>query len=245
MQRTRSRSIPVLGVALLAAICMAEERPYQELPYTPSLDVSAMNRSVDPCEDLYAYACGGWQQHNPIPADQSSWSVYGKLYVDNQRFLWGILEDAARSDPKRTPIQQKIGDYFAACMDEAAIEQAGIAPLAAGPRAHRAPENQTGSRAAGGGTARACHQRQHAVRKRCRAGRTRCLDDDRGEFMPVALAFRIETTTSRTMRSPSRPGSATSRTSRGSSSCWARRRQLPKSKPRSCCASRHSSRKPR
>ena len=108
---------------------MAEERPYQELPYTPSLDVSAMNRAVDPCEDLYAYACGGWQQHHPIPADQSSWSVYGKLYVDNQRFLWGILEDAARPDPKRTPSQQKVGDYFAACMDEATIERAGITPL--------------------------------------------------------------------------------------------------------------------
>jgi endothelin-converting enzyme/putative endopeptidase len=118
-----------LGVALLAAISAAEERPYQELPYTPSLDVSAMDRAVDPCEDLYAYACGGWQQHNPIPADQSSWAVYGKLYVDNQRFLWGILEDAARPDPKRTPTQQKIGDHFAACMDESAIERAGITPL--------------------------------------------------------------------------------------------------------------------
>jgi putative endopeptidase len=116
---------------LFAMPTYAEDRPYSELPYTPSLDVTAMDRSVDPCDDLYTYACGGWQRQNPIPSDQSAWSVYGKLYVDNQRFLWGILEEAARPDPKRTSTQQKIGDFFAACIDESAIERAGLAPLRA------------------------------------------------------------------------------------------------------------------
>ena len=105
--------------------------PYQSLPYTPSLDVGSMDRSVDACEDLYTYSCGGWQKRNPIPADQSSWTVYGKLHADNQHYLWGILEDAAKTDPQRTPTQQKIGDYFAACMDVGAVEKAGSAPLAA------------------------------------------------------------------------------------------------------------------
>jgi endothelin-converting enzyme/putative endopeptidase len=57
-----------------------------------SLDVRSMDRSADPCEDLYTFACGGWQKNNPIPADQSSWSVYGKLYEDNQHYLWGVHE---------------------------------------------------------------------------------------------------------------------------------------------------------
>lgn len=131
------RLIPSLSLALLVnATCVlaaedgaAPQQPYENLPYTPSLDVSAMDRSVDPCEDLYTYSCGGWQKRNPIPADQSSWNVYRKVQVDNQQYLWGILLDAARPKPGRSPQRQKIGDYFAACMNEDAIEARGLAPL--------------------------------------------------------------------------------------------------------------------
>ena len=107
----------------------AQDRPLTELPYTPSLDTAAMDRTVDPCEDLYTYACGGWQKANPIPADQAGWSVYGKVQQENQRFLWGILQDAAKPSTQRSATQQKIGDYFAACMDEGAIEARGLSPL--------------------------------------------------------------------------------------------------------------------
>jgi endothelin-converting enzyme/putative endopeptidase len=88
-----------------------------------------MNRSVDPCVDFYRYACGNWNAMNPIPADQARWNVYAKLGTDNLKFLWGMLEEAAKPAPGRPPLQQKIGDYFAACMDETAIEKAGRAPL--------------------------------------------------------------------------------------------------------------------
>jgi putative endopeptidase len=104
-------------------------RPLTTLPYTPSLDVAAMDRAADPCSNFYQYSCGGWIAQNPIPPDQPAWSVYAKLALDNERFLWGILEDAARPRPDRTPAQQKIGDLFGACMDEAAIERRGQAPL--------------------------------------------------------------------------------------------------------------------
>ena len=105
------------------------DAPTMTLPYTPGLDISAMDRSADPCEDFYQYTCGGWMANNPIPADQSSWSVYGKLYQDNQRFLWGILQSLSKADEKRTPDQQKIGDYFSACMDVQTIDALGIRPL--------------------------------------------------------------------------------------------------------------------
>src|SRR5512145_785943 len=118
-----------LAVAVLGPSLRAAETPYTTLPYTPSLDVAAMDRSADPCEDLYQFACGGWQKANPIPPDQASWSVYSKLHVDNQRYLWGILEDAAKNDPGRSATAQKIGDFFAACMDEGAVDAAGIGPL--------------------------------------------------------------------------------------------------------------------
>jgi putative endopeptidase len=105
------------------------ERPATEFPYTPGLDVQAMDRSADPCVDFYQYACGGWMKNNPIPADQARWSVYGKLAQDNRRYLWGILEDLAKRQDGRSVSQQKIGDYFGACMDERAIEARGAAPL--------------------------------------------------------------------------------------------------------------------
>jgi putative endopeptidase len=107
----------------------AVKRPLTELPYTPGLDLASMDRSADPCVDFYQYACGGWIAKNPIPADQSGWSVYAKLADENQQFLWGLLDTAAHADPTRTPAEQKIGDYFASCMDERAIDAAGSTPL--------------------------------------------------------------------------------------------------------------------
>ncbi|MGA2000903.1 MAG: M13 family metallopeptidase [Terriglobales bacterium] len=97
--------------------------------YTPGLDVTAMDQSVDPCVDFYAYACGGWQKKNPIPADQSSWSLTAKLQEENRQVLRLILEKAAAPDPHRGPIQQKIGDFYASCMDEKAVDAAGAGAL--------------------------------------------------------------------------------------------------------------------
>jgi len=104
--------------------------PLASLPYTPVLDPSAMDTSASPCEDFYRYTCGGWQKNNPIPSDQASWDVYAKMAQDNKRVLWGILDRLATETAGRTPDQQKIGDAFAACTDEGAIEARGAKPLA-------------------------------------------------------------------------------------------------------------------
>ncbi|MGA7460512.1 MAG: M13 family metallopeptidase, partial [Candidatus Korobacteraceae bacterium] len=98
------------------------------LPYTPSLDVKSMDRSVDPCADFYTYSCGGWLKNNPIPPDQTSWSVYGKLFEDNLAYLRAILEQAAAAKD-RDAVTQKIGDYYAACMNEDAVDKRGAKPL--------------------------------------------------------------------------------------------------------------------
>ena len=121
------------AIFFIAAAAIAQQstavKPLQAMPYAPSLDVASLDKSVDPCTDFYKYACGGWMKNNPIPADQPRWDVYSKLANDNLQFLWGILEQDAKG-ANRNPIQQKIGDYFAACMDTAAIDKRGAAPLA-------------------------------------------------------------------------------------------------------------------
>ena len=99
------------------------------LPYSPTLDVSSMDKSADPCVDLYHYSCGGWQKNNPIPPDQTSWSVYAKLYQDNLAFLRGMLEQAAQPNEQRNAVTQKIGDFYAACMDESAVEKRGLSAI--------------------------------------------------------------------------------------------------------------------
>ena len=100
------------------------------VPYTPGLDVSAMDKTVDPCVDFYAYSCGGWQKQNPIPANQASWSVGARLTEQTREVLRDILEKAA-DDPHRSSINQKIGDYYSSCMDESAINAAGVGALKA------------------------------------------------------------------------------------------------------------------
>jgi putative endopeptidase len=105
------------------------EKPLTSFPYTPGLDVTSMDKAADPCVDFYQYSCGGWMKNNPIPADQASWSVYSKLYQDNHQFLWGILSQLSRQTSGRNANQQKIGDYFGACMDETAVNKLGARPL--------------------------------------------------------------------------------------------------------------------
>src|SRR5579875_328781 len=104
-------------------------KPLTAMPYSPSLDVTSLDRSVDPCVDFYKFSCGGWQKNNPIPADQAGWSVYAKLANENQQFLWGILSEDARPSPTRTPVQQKVGDYFESCLNTGVIDDAGLKPL--------------------------------------------------------------------------------------------------------------------
>ena len=98
------------------------------MPYTPSLDVNGMDRSADPCADFYQYSCGGWKKNNPIPADEVSWEVYAKLYEDNLAFLRSMLEQAS-TGVQRDAVTQKIGDFYGACMDEAAVEKQGLNPV--------------------------------------------------------------------------------------------------------------------
>jgi putative endopeptidase len=119
--------IIIITVTLTASA--QTEKPLTSFPYTPGLDVASMDKTANPCVDFYQYSCGGWMKNNPIPADQANWDVYAKLHQENQQFLWGILDQLSRQTSGRNANQQKIGDYFGACMDEAAVNHLGAMPL--------------------------------------------------------------------------------------------------------------------
>jgi putative endopeptidase len=116
------------AVLLVVSLSNAQQTRPPAKPQ-PVLDLSSMDQTIDPCTDFYTYSCGGWMKKNPIPPDQSSWSAYGKLQDENTAQLRSILEAAAVPDRKRNAANQKIGDYYAACMDEKGVETTGIKPL--------------------------------------------------------------------------------------------------------------------
>ncbi|HEY6037532.1 MAG TPA: M13 family metallopeptidase, partial [Kofleriaceae bacterium] len=87
-----------------------------------------LDKGADPCKDFFAYACGGFTKTAVIPPDRSSWGAVPMVVKEAEELEKKVLEDAA-AKPGSDPVAQKIGAYYAACMDEAAIEKAGIAPI--------------------------------------------------------------------------------------------------------------------
>ena len=120
---------------LFVPVLFAQEKPAQgnPAPDKPPADVrfsaDMLDKSIDPCNDFYAYACGKWRAQNPVPADRSSWGRFDELLQRGQYIVRDILEKAAVDRPGRSASEQKIGDYYASCMDEGAIEKGGTKPL--------------------------------------------------------------------------------------------------------------------
>jgi predicted metalloendopeptidase len=102
--------------------------PTHYLP-APAFDTASINTAANPCTDFYKFACGNFAANHPIPSDQAGVDQFYTLYNVNTQELNGILAKYAAPDPSRTPNQQKIGDYYAACMNTSLIDQKGLTPL--------------------------------------------------------------------------------------------------------------------
>src|ERR1700692_161017 len=90
-----------------------------------------LDRTCKPCEDFYQFAMGGWMKANPIPAEYPTWGTFTELRDKNLAGMRTILESAANSKAAAGSNEQKIGDFYASCMDTSAIEASGLKPLVA------------------------------------------------------------------------------------------------------------------
>ncbi len=98
-------------------------------PKIAGFDIGALDRTANACTNFYQFACGGWMAANPVPPDRPRWGRFDELQDRNRDVLREILNQVSASSGGRHPIDQKIGDHYAACMDESRAEALGATPL--------------------------------------------------------------------------------------------------------------------
>src|SRR5262249_33027911 len=119
-------TILALAAALAMGQSVATSGDSSSTKPSQGFSVDNIDKSVDPCVDFYQYACGNWLKNTEIPADQTEWVSFTELYERNLVTLREILEKTSQQNASRNAIEQKIGDYYGACMDEKAADAKGL-----------------------------------------------------------------------------------------------------------------------
>ena len=123
------RFLHFLLVFLLLATAVSLTQTDSTGKPAPGFSIDNIDKTLDPCVDFYQYACGNWLKKAEIPADQSAWVSFVELDERNLVTLQEILEKASANDPNRSPIDQKIGDFYSSCMDEKIVDAKGLGSL--------------------------------------------------------------------------------------------------------------------
>jgi putative endopeptidase len=113
----------------VAQTMVAAEKPHEVYTPIPGFDTTSIDTGVDPCNDFYKFACGKFAANHPIPADQPAVDQFYALYNVNTQSLNGILNKAAMGGAGRSPDEQKIGDYYKACMNTEEINTKGLSSV--------------------------------------------------------------------------------------------------------------------
>ena len=117
------------GAVLLAAALAGAPACRKAQPLAAGIDVAGMDRSVAPGDDFNAYTNGGWIKATPIPADKASYGIFAVLADETRKRLLTLIQESANAGSSASEDRRKVGEYYASFMDEAGIEQKGIAPL--------------------------------------------------------------------------------------------------------------------
>ena len=116
------------ALGLMAVVLLPLHAADEMIPL--KFNTATMDLAADPRADFNAYANGGWLKSTEIPSDKARWGVFDMLGENNWRRIRGILEEAAANPGAPGSSTQRVGDFYASAIDEAAIEAAGLRPLA-------------------------------------------------------------------------------------------------------------------
>ncbi len=124
------RNLAIALVALAALACSTAPKPKPAFLGPHGFDLTAMDRTAQPCDDFYRFAVGHWRETHPLQPQYARFGRFEEVSERNREVLRAILDEDAKANAAAGTAEQKVGDFYAACMNEQAVEAQGITPIA-------------------------------------------------------------------------------------------------------------------